>query len=174
MKERPQEVEATIAGMVQALHKVLLAFFGEPPSTFDWRFYDKDGDLIEHLDLTPHSFLALSEPLHKFHGKVSLVHDPRNPYDSLYTVSRLGNGVGGNDILYVNVPIDVLKKYTKDELTAGRAVWFGCEVGKEFCRKVGAMDGDTTDLKLLFDISATDQDKADRLRYVEETLKYSV
>jgi hypothetical protein len=28
------------------------------------------------------------------------------------------------------------------------------------------MDGDTTDLKLLFDISATDQDKADRLRYV--------
>jgi bleomycin hydrolase len=71
-------------------------------------------------------------------NKVSLVHDPRNPYDSLYTVSRLGNVVGGDDILYVNVPIDVLKKYTKDELTAGRAVWFGCEVGKEFCRKVRA------------------------------------
>src|SRR5438034_2593547 len=41
------------------------------------------------------------------HELFSLVNDPRNPYDRLLTVDRLGNVVGGRRVTYVNVDMDV-------------------------------------------------------------------
>lgn len=39
--------------------------------------------------------------------RFSLVNDPRNPYNRLLTVERLGNVVGGRSVRYVNVHMDV-------------------------------------------------------------------
>lgn len=39
--------------------------------------------------------------------RFSLVNDPRNPYNRLLTVERLGNIVGGKGVRYVNVDMDV-------------------------------------------------------------------
>lgn len=39
--------------------------------------------------------------------RFSLVNDPRNPYNRLLTVDRLGNVVGGRSVRYVNVDMDV-------------------------------------------------------------------
>jgi hypothetical protein len=42
---------------------------------------------------------------------VSLINDPRNTYDQIYTVERLGNVVGGvRDVRYINLEIDELKE----------------------------------------------------------------
>ena len=60
---------------------------------------------------------------------VSLINDPRNSYNQLYTVDRLGNIKGGQPVLYANVDIDTLKKYTRKVLESGKPVWFGCDVG---------------------------------------------
>lgn len=40
-------------------------------------------------------------------ARFSLINDPRNPYNRLLTVERLGNVVGGRGIRYVNVDMDV-------------------------------------------------------------------
>ena len=67
-------------------------------------------------------------------GAVSLVHDPRNAYYKLYTVSHLGNVMGGSHpVRYVNVPIDVLKLHARKRLITDRLpCWFGCDVGQCF------------------------------------------
>lgn len=60
----------------------------------------------------------------------------RNEYYRTYTVSRLGNVVGGRPVLYLNLPIDDLKRISMQTISNGDPVWFGCDVGKEFHRKV--------------------------------------
>ena len=44
--------------------------------------------------------------------QVCITNDPRpqNPYNKLYTVDYLGNVHGGRKVLYINQPVDVLKK----------------------------------------------------------------
>ena len=37
----------------------------------------------------------------------SLINDPRNKYESLYTVERLGNVVGGRPVQCASQPLDV-------------------------------------------------------------------
>lgn len=61
---------------------------------------------------------------------MSLINDPRNDYNQAYTVDRLGNIVGGDDIKYVNTKISTMKKLAIDVLKSGHPVWFGCDVGK--------------------------------------------
>ena len=56
-----------------------------------------------------------------------LVNDPRpkHSYNKLYTVEYLGNMTGGQPVLYINQPIDVLKKATIASLKDN-------EVGRHF------------------------------------------
>ena len=46
------------------------------------------------------------------------MNDPRvdNPFNKTYTVEFLGNMSGGQPVLYLNQPIDVLKKVAADSI----------------------------------------------------------
>ena len=50
--------------------------------------------------------------------QVCLVNDPRvdNPYNKLYTVEYLGNVTDGRPVLYINQPVDQLKKFALAQL----------------------------------------------------------
>jgi bleomycin hydrolase len=60
----------------------------------------------------------------------------------MYTVEYLGNMLGGNVALYLNLSIENLKKYAAEAIKDGEAVWFGCDVGKFFRLKSGIQDLD--------------------------------
>lgn len=51
--------------------------------------------------------------------------------DTLYTVQRLGNVVGGRPVLYVNTEIDILKNVAIDLLQRNIPVWFGKRLHSE-------------------------------------------
>lgn len=40
---------------------------------------------------------------------LSLLHDPRNQFRATYTIERLGNVVGGRDLVFLNLPMKQLK-----------------------------------------------------------------
>lgn len=58
---------------------------------------------------------------------VSLINDPRHPYEQVYTVERLGNVVGGRSVRYLNLPAQTLKDVAIKMLQADYPVWFGCD-----------------------------------------------
>ena len=105
-----ESIRAAKTKMLEEIHRILTIALGEPPSKFDWAFRDKEKEFKVIKDQDPLSFYRqiVDYPLE---STVSLINDPRNEYYRLYTVEYLGNIVGGRPVLYVNVPIDLLKKY---------------------------------------------------------------
>lgn len=89
----------------------------------------------------------------------SLINDPRNAYNKLYTVDKLGNIWGGRPVLCecsasssihanakrfadVNTTSDELKAAVVRSVKAGQPVFFGCDVGQfsSSLKDVGIMD----------------------------------
>ncbi|KAI8138713.1 peptidase C1B, bleomycin hydrolase [Fennellomyces sp. T-0311] len=158
--------------MLEEIYRILTICLGEPPSTFDWETTDKNGKFIGIRDLTPQKFLKdiVKYPVGE---TLSLINDPRNPYDALYTVSRLGNVVGGLPIRYVNTQADTLKKLAINVLKSGSPVWFGCDVGQFSNSPLGVMDTKIYDYGLAFDVRFG-LTKKQRLLYGESLMTHAM
>ena len=103
-------LQAAKSKMLEEVHRILTIALGEPPVSFDWNFRDKEKNYRSHKNQNPVEFYKkiVDYPLE---NTVSLINDPRNSLNQLYTVEYLGNVVGGRPVTYVNVSIDQLKKY---------------------------------------------------------------
>ena len=189
--------------MIKEIHRIVTIILGAPPTTFDCnnnnndefdddvtiypyvsishtiiiigQYLDKDKNYKTVTGLTPQSFyLTHVAPHVNFAQTVSLINDPRNTYNKHYTVQHLGNVWGGKAVSYVNVEIGQLKKYAIASIKAGKAVWFGCDVGKFLDRKAGVMALDTFDYQLAFGTSFRELDKAGRLRFAESLMTHAM
>lgn len=103
--------------MLREIHLILTLMLGPPPNPnkeFTWEYYDKN-DRFQSLKVTPLKFakeLSSTDSIRANSGTdinevFSLVNDPRNKYNELLSVSRLGNVVGLRGIRYVNVDMEV-------------------------------------------------------------------
>ena len=170
------------AKMMQEIHCILTLMLGPPPKPddkFTWEFYDKN-DKYHKVSLTPIQFAReLSSPSivralnYNVSELFSLVNDPRHPYNTLLTVSRLGNVIGGRPITYVNVPMSTIKTAAISMLRAGLPIFFGSDVGKFSNSKSGIMDTALLDYGLAFNISLG-MDKAQRLRARDSAMTHAM
>lgn len=136
--------------LLKEIYTVMSAVFGPPPpptSEFEWDYYDSDGKACKYTG-TPREFYKAFLGKYTPDESFSLINDPRNAYDALYTVDKLGNVWGGRPVLYVNTEIEGLKKAVVDQIKAGRAVFFGCDVGKFSDKAKGIMDTDLFDYEV--------------------------
>ena len=104
---------------------------------------------------------------------LSLINDPRNPYEALYTVDRLGNVVDGLPIRYVNTQAETLKKLAINVLKSGAPVWFGCDVGQFSNGPLGVMDTKIYDYALAFNVRFG-LTKKQRLLYGESLMTHAM
>jgi bleomycin hydrolase len=146
--------KATIASekekMLKEIHLILTLMLGPPPppnTAFTWEYYDKDNNLCT-LRTRPTAFakeLSDNRTVRALGGTdvsqlFSLVNDPRNPYNRLLSVKRLGNVYGGRPVTYVNVDMKTIKEACISMLKRGIPVFFGSDVGKYSDSTKGIMD----------------------------------
>ena len=129
--------------IMQDIYKLLCSFLGTPPSSFEWEYYDSDNNYHKTDTMSPLTFYQTHVPF-DFKDYVCVINDPRrnHKYNSLFTVQYLGNVVGGNKVLYLNLEIDKIKSLIVKSLDENKAVWFGCDVGQHLHRTTCAMDLD--------------------------------
>lgn len=84
---------------------------------FIWEFID-DKKQYQRIVTTPLEF-ARSLSGYDVSATMSLVHDPRHPYEAVYSVERLGSVVGGRPIKYLNLPIEKLKAIAIELIKVG-------------------------------------------------------
>ena len=159
---------------LKAVYRILCIHLGDPPSTVDWQWRDKDGEFRRDGELTPLEFaeryLATS-----YADMVCLVNDPRpnHPYYQTYTIAYLGNVVGARSVKYLNVPIDVMKAMTRQQLEDGRPVWMGCDTGKQNHRTLGVWDARLFDYEGVYG-TGFEMDKAARLEYGQTQMTHAM
>lgn len=160
--------------MLAEIYSILAYFLGEPPHKFDFEYRNKDGEFYRDSDLSPQEFYSKYSKV-KMTDYVSIINAPTSdkPFDQTYTVEFLGNVKEGQQIHYLNLPIEKLINYTKEQLKDGEPVWFGCDVGQWSDRDLGIMDtelfnyGDVLDTKFSLD-------KGQRLQYGESILTHAM
>ena len=167
------ELRKTKESMLSTIYSMLCVCLGNPPETFDWQTRDKNKKFVRHSNLTPLDFYKKTGV--KLKDKVCLIHAPMSnkKMNELYTVSYLGNVVGGQIINYANVDIDDMKRAAIKSLKSNEAVWFGCDVGKMFHRDLGVMDVDLYDYESLFGTKFS-MDKGTRLEYGDSLMTHAM
>ena len=169
--------------MMREIHLMLTLMLGPPPGPdkeITWEYYDKD-DKFDSLTTTPLEFaaeLSSKESVEAnrgtdVHEMFSLVNDPRNEYDSLLSVSRLGNVIGMRGVRYVNVSMHVMKEACIAMLKAELPIFFGSDVGKWSDSKSGIMDTGLIDYELGFNIRLG-LSKAQRLMTGESAMTHAM
>lgn len=166
-----EKLAATKEKMMQDLVRILTLCLGPPPPAnekFTWEYYDSSHK-VKTVSLTPLEF-ADSTHVKKF---ISLVNDPRNSYNTLLTVSHLGNVWNGRPITYVNVDKMVMKAACVAMLKKGLPIFFGSDVGKQSDSAKGIMDTDLVDYELGFNVELG-LSKAERLMTGESAMTHAM
>ena len=160
--------------LLATLYEFMCTCLGKPVEKFDFEYVDKDNKYHRELDLTPKSFYE------KFIGVdldeyVSVINAPTldKPYYNNFTVKYLGNVVGGNEIKYLNLPIEELKELCLKQLKDNETVWFGCDCGKFGDRTTGVWDEESYDYLNAFDIDMK-VDKDDMLDYYVSAMNHAM
>ncbi|ORX62181.1 peptidase C1B, bleomycin hydrolase [Hesseltinella vesiculosa] len=158
--------------MLNQIYRIMVIFLGEPPKSFTFETYDKNGKFLSFENISPLKFKDQVVNA-KVEENVSLLNDPRNAYNNLYTVDRLGNVVDGLKVLYININVDLMKQLAIKTLKANQPVWFGCDVGKFSNNKFATMDMGLFDYELAFD-TKFEMTKADRVLYGESAMTHAM
>ncbi len=168
------ELRAMKPDMLATIYKMLCIHLGEPPTEFEWQWRDKDKAFHRDGTITPQDFYRKHVDV-DLSDMVCLIHCPQatKRFDEVYTIKFLGNVVGGEEIRYLNVGLDVMKQAAIKQLQNGEPVWFGCDVGKYLDRDFGWMDNELFNFELVYG-SASTLNKAERLDYGESLMTHAM
>jgi len=146
-----EELRGRKVAMLAEVYRLLAYHFGEPPTSFQWRFKDKDDKLSELKTYTPRSFYA--EVVGLDLSEYVLLYDcPAQPYGKLYRVDYDRDLQDRPSMTFANVPIDVLKNAALAQLLEGEPVWFGCDVGQEHLGDPGILETNIFDYESLLGV----------------------
>lgn len=146
-----EEILGAKNAMNKEVYNIIALSLGTPPKPsdlFSWEFIDKDGK-YSHFETSPVDFYQ-SHVKYDVSKRFSLINDPRNEYNALYTVDRLNNVYEGKPIEYVNVDLPNIKKVAIKMLKDNEPIFFGSDVGKFGDTASGVLDTGAYDYSLVF------------------------
>ena len=160
--------------ILAVIHRILCIHLGTPPDALDWQWSDKKKKSHRDGTMTPHSFARkyVTLPLEEY---ACLMHDPRksSPQGRMFAVEYLGNVVGGAQVRYLNIDIELMKRVAMRSLQNGEPVWFGCDVAKQLEEKRGVWDAGLRDLETLYGTTFS-LDKPNRLLYGDTRMTHAM
>jgi len=169
-----EKLRAAKRKALNAVYRILGIHLGTPPDRFDWQWHDKDKQFHRDGVMTPRQFALkyVTIPLDEY---VCLVNDPRrtSPLGRTFTVKHLGNVIGGETVMYLNIDIELMKDIAMRTIMDGEPVWFGCDVGKMMRRDMGLWDAKLFDYEAIYS-TRFNLDKAGRLLYHQTQMTHAM
>ncbi|KAL3233876.1 Cysteine proteinase 1, mitochondrial [Nakaseomyces bracarensis] len=169
-----QEFVELRKSMQKEIFRLMTLFMDLPPvrpdEKFTWTYQDKDKN-VKTIETTPLEF-ATKYCKVDFKKPVSLINDPRHPYGELIKIDKLGNVIGGEETLYLNVDNETLSSLIVKRLQNDKPVFFGSHTPKFMDKKNGVMDVDLWNYHAIkYDLP---QSKASRIRYHESLMTHAM
>ncbi len=126
--------------MLLEVYRVLVISLGKPPKDFTLEIVDKDNQFIRLDKETPLSFFKkyIEKDLDEYIPLSDI------PFKNLqrrecYYSHYVNNVEGGDEVIFFNVPIDILKTAVINSLKANEVVWFAGDVLSQSLRKEGIL-----------------------------------
>lgn len=156
IRNEEMDIQSGKEKCIKEIYSILCSCFGIPPKTFSFEYVDKDKNYHIVKDLTPIKFYQEIVQM-DLNNYVSIINSPTSdkPFNNVYTVDYLGNVAEGNEVLYLNLPIERLKELAVNQLKDGESVWFGSDCGKDADGTDGVWDDSTFDIDTLFQIDSS-------------------
>ena len=151
-KNNKKDAQVLKIAMLGDIYKILAINLGVPPSEFEFRVKDKDGNLGELKKYTPKSFFAEYVPGFNQDNYVLFMNDPTREYYKLYEIELDRNIQEGHNWKYINLPSDEIKKYAIESIKDNNAMYASCDVGKQLNKENGVLDPNNFDYESLFDV----------------------
>jgi bleomycin hydrolase len=173
-KSSGEDVTLLKQDMMKEIYKIMTVFLGTPPKPdeeFIWEYYDKDKKYHKVVS-TPLQFYKDYVDF-DYENAVSVINDPRNPYESMIKVTDLNNMTGGREVLYLNMSNEVLTQLIVKRIKANKPVFFGSHTPKYMHRKRGIMDVDFFQYDDAFGFKQN-QEKASRVKYGESLMTHAM
>ena len=159
------DIQAVKLQAMEQVYGFLCSCYSEPPKVFDFECVDKDGVYHAERDLTPLAFAEryVGDLLEQM---VSIINAPTRdkPYHRTFTIRLLGNVADGAPVKHLNLPMDEFKAAIIAQLSDGKPVWFGSDVGHFGERTLGIWDDGSFDFDLLTGLDLS-MSKEDALNY---------
>ncbi|MBR4821972.1 MAG: C1 family peptidase [Bacteroidales bacterium] len=148
--------------MLKEIYRVLALTLGEPPTEFEWTCRDAKGKVISTKTYTPLSFYEEFVGFDLQNNYIMLMNDPAREYGKVYEIEYDRHSYDGHNWLYVNLPLDDIKKMAIASIKGGDPMYFSCDVGKFLDRKRGICDLKNFDYESLLGVKYT-MDKKQRI-----------
>ncbi|NOZ62214.1 MAG: C1 family peptidase [Calditrichaeota bacterium] len=130
---RKQKVE-----FLKEIYRMLVINLGEPPETFTWRYEDADGNISEPKTYSPQQFYREFVGIN-LRDYVQLMDDPSKEYYKLYEIKYDRNMLDGANWVFINLPVEKIKKFAQKSIMNNEAMYFSCDVGKQLDREKGVL-----------------------------------
>ncbi len=139
--------------MLKEIYRMLVLCLGEPPKEFTWTRYDSKGEFVSSKTYTPRGFYDeyIGEDLEN--NYVMIMNDPVREYYKVYEIDYDRHVYDGENWLYINLPVEDIKKMAIASIKDNTAMYFSCDVGKFFNRKTGVLDLNNFDYESLMGVS---------------------
>lgn len=140
--------------MLSEIYHMLVLGLGQPVTEFTWAPKDKDGNYITvPKRYTPQSFYAelIGEDLNT--NYVMLMNDPTREYWKTYEIQYDRHTYDGHNWLYLNLPMDEIKKAAIESIKDSTMMYFSCDVNKELDSKRGLLSLDNYDYSSILGVT---------------------
>ena len=164
-KKSANDMQQLKIKMLSDVYKILVYNLGEPPTTFTYRFIDKSKVAGEYKEYTPLSFReeVLSVNTADY---IMFMDDPSREYYKLYEIEFDRNTQEGTNWKYINIPAADMKPMALASIQGGDAMYFSCDVGKQFDRTSSTLDVNNYDYESVYGIKLT-MSKKERIQTFE-------
>ena len=126
---------------LKVVYKMLAQVYGVPPTEFTWAPKDANGKYREEPQLyTPKSFYQKFLNINMQDDYVMFMNDPTRPYWKSYEIEYDRHLYDGHNWLYINLPLDEIKKMAIASIKDSTMMYFSCDVGKFLDSKRGTLD----------------------------------
>jgi len=151
--------------MLSEIYRILALNLGEPPTSFTWRYKDTEGNISELKEYTPLSFYKEFININ-IADYIMIMNDPTREYYKLYEIEFDRNTYEGTNWVYINLPNEIIKEFAIKSIKDNEAMYFSCDVGKQYNGEKGLLDINNYDFESLFGVEFG-MDKSERISTYE-------
>ena len=128
------DLQAMKVAQLKEIYRILALCLGVPPTEFTWTRTDSKGNVVSTKQYTPKSFYDEYIGTDLENNYIMVMNDPCHEYYKIYEIDYDRHVYDGENWVYLNLPVDEIKKMAIASIQDNTALYFSCDVNKFLMR----------------------------------------